>query len=212
VSRAGEARRYFEAAALGNGRLRRFAELAGSVKVSFLVLHFLVIALALNFPVMFALSRLAPYDFFSRFYGPGFAEMLPPEIFPSGAEPGAVPGAGTGAVEAMAENFNGTMYAEGYGRRVMLPLLAFTFALILVLQTVFYALSALFLGAARMTTSPLSFRQRLGILVFSSTPPALAAALLGLWLPAVHLVVFYLAEGILAFAVSRAYDDPAPQI
>jgi hypothetical protein len=183
-------RRYFEAAALGNGRLRRFAKLAGNIKVSALIVHFFIIALALNFPVMFSLARLEPYDFYSRLYGPQFSEMLP-------ADPAGPEGAG---------DFNTALYAGGYGRRVMIPLLAFAFMLILILQLVFYALAALFLGAACMTGSPLPFRARFGILIFSSTLPALAAALLGLWIPAVHLVVFYLVEIILAFAVLRSRE------
>ncbi|MDR1025695.1 MAG: hypothetical protein LBL56_08205 [Treponema sp.] len=190
---SGEAQRYFEAAALGNGRLRRFVELTGGIKFSFLILHFFIIALALNFPVMFSLARLEPYEFYSRLYGTQLAEMLPAEVAPATPE--------------AAGDFNGTLYAGGYGRRVMIPLLAFAFMLILILQLVFYALAALFLGAACMTGSPLAFRTRVGILVLSSTLPALAAALLGLWLPTVHLLVFYLAEIILAFAVLRARED-----
>jgi hypothetical protein len=185
------------------------------MKVSCQILHFFIIALALNFPVMFSLARLEPYDFYSRLYGAQLSELLPAEVFRAETAP-AGPGnpAGLENVEILADteaagDFNAALYAGGYGRRVMIPLLAFAFMLILILQIVFYALAVLLLGAACMTGSSLSFRARSGILIFSSTLPALAAAILGFWLPAVHLVVFYLAEIILAFAVLRARDDAA---
>jgi hypothetical protein len=184
------ARLYFEAAALGNGKPRRFALLVKNLRGGFIALHFLVIALALNFPVMFAIARLEPWELYSRLYGPAFGEMLQ-------GEPGA-PAAG---------DFNDALYAGGYGRRIMLPILAFTFALVLILQAAFYFLASFFLGLARMTGTPLSLRERFGLLIFSSTMPAAAAAFFGLWLPAVHLVVFYLGETILAFALSRTWDE-----
>jgi hypothetical protein len=184
------ARLYFEAAALGNGKPRRFALLVKNLKGGFIALHFLVIALALNFPVMFAIARLDPWELYSRLYGSAFGEMLQAELDPPAAA-----------------DFNAALYAGGYGRRVMLPTLAFVFGLVLILQGAFYFLASLFLGLARMTGTPLSLRQRFGLLIFSSTLPAAAAALLGLWLPTVHLVVFYLGEPILAFALSRTWDE-----
>jgi hypothetical protein len=197
----GSGRRYFEAAVLGNGKPRRFVPLVKNLKGGFIALHFFVIALALNFPVMFAIARLEPWDFYSRLYGSRFEETLPAE-FNVFADINA-------SAEFNAADFNGAMYAAGYGRRVMLPMLAFVFMLILISQALFYVCAAFFLGLARMTASPLAYRDRFGILVFSSTLPAAASALLGLWLPAVHLVVFYLAEIILAFAVSRPRGEGA---
>ncbi|MDR0452860.1 MAG: hypothetical protein LBH15_07440 [Treponema sp.] len=205
---------YVVAAALGNGSFRRFIPLSRRVKGGFVAFHFLVIGLALNFPVMFAIGRLSPWEFYSRLYGTGFAAALDASGF------GLSPDSGSGAVfpgdaafpagaagETDVRNFNGVMYGNGYGRRVMLPALFFTFMLILIIQIVFYLLASVFLGLSRMGSSALSFRDRFGILVLSSTFPAVATALLGLWLPTVHLVVFYFAEIILAFAISRACDE-----
>ncbi|MDR2176461.1 MAG: hypothetical protein LBP20_00270 [Treponema sp.] len=191
---SGNGRRYFEAAVLGNGKPRRFIPLVKKLGGGFIALHFLVIALALNFPVMFAIARLEPWDFYSRLYGDQFAEMLQAEL-------NAVPEG------APALAFNQALYGEGYGRQVMLPMLGFAFMLILILQLVFYVCAAFFLGLSRLNSSPLSWRDRFGILVFSSTLPAAASALLGLWLPTVHLLVFYLAEIILVFALSRPREE-----
>ncbi|MDR2661545.1 MAG: hypothetical protein LBC31_00950 [Treponema sp.] len=179
---------------MGNGRPRRFVPLVKNVKGGFIVLHFIVTALALNFPVMFAIARLEPWDLYSRLYGSRFAEMLPEGL---SAPPD----------EALVADFNRALYAEGFGRRVMLPMLAFAFILVLILHLVFYLCAAFFLGLSRMTGSPLARRDRFGLLIFSSTLPAVASALFGLWLPTVHLVVFYLAEIILACALSRAYEE-----
>ncbi|MDR1352135.1 MAG: hypothetical protein LBK05_02540, partial [Treponema sp.] len=179
---------YVVAAALGNGSLRRFVPLSKKVKGGFVVFHFLAISLALNFPVMFAIGRLSPWDFYSRLYGAGFTAALDASgfSFPPGSggsvsieEPDSPLGP---AGETAVRNFNGAMHGNGYGRRVVLPMLAFAFILVLIIQLVFYLLAAVFLGLSRMNSSALSFRDRFGILVLSSTLPAAASAFLGLWL------------------------------
>ncbi|MDR2052617.1 MAG: hypothetical protein LBP80_04305 [Treponema sp.] len=208
-------RDYIIAAALGNGKLRRFVPLVRKLKGGFIVFHFMVITLALNFPVMFAIARLEPWEFYSRLYGGGFAAALDKSGFslPAAASLSAGEAAGGENVsgipvdEETVLGFNGAMYAGGYGRQVMLPMLAFSLMLVLILQLVFYFLAAFFLGLARMTSSALPYRDRFGIFVLSSTLPAIGSAIVGLWLPTVHFVVFYFAEIILAFAVSRAYEE-----
>jgi hypothetical protein len=194
-------RDYVIAAALGNGSLRRFVPLVRKVRCGFIAFHFVVISMALNFPVMFAIARLEPWEFYSRLYGVGFTALLDK----SGFSP---PAAGSVDVPPGGEDaFNEALYSGGYGRRVMIPMLAFSLMLVLILQLAFYLLAAFFLGLSRMTSSALSYRNRFGIFVLSSTLPAAGSAILGLWLPTVHLVVFYFVEIILAFAISRIYDE-----
>jgi hypothetical protein len=178
-------RNYFEAVTLGAfgtaiggpGGAERFIFLLKGMKVSRFIFHFFIITLAVNFPVMFAVARLPPYELFSRFSGGTIA----------------------GLISGSAEDFNFLMYQNAYGRTILLPVIGGAFVLVLVLQIGFYVLAALGLGLQRMTLSPLSFRNRLGLLLFSSTPAALLTALFGLWLPTVHIVVFYLAVIILGF-------------
>jgi maltodextrin utilization protein YvdJ len=83
------------------------------------------------------------------------------------------------------------MFRTGYGRNVLLPVLGMLSGLVLVIQTVFFLCAAFFLGLSRMNSSPLSFHDRFGLAVFSSTLPALASSLFGLFLPTVHVIVFY---------------------
>ena len=180
---------YFEAVTLGTfGKFSpgaaaesagRFAALVRGMKMSRLLLHFFLLSVTLNFPVMFAVSRLKPYALYSRLYGDSFVI------------PGSV------------EDFNLLMYQNAYGRRIVLPILAMAFALVLILQLVFYLLAALGLGLQRLTLSYLSFRDRVGLLLFSSTGAAFLAAIFGLWLPAVHIVVFYLAVIAIGFRRSK---------
>jgi hypothetical protein len=207
---------YVVAAALGNGKFSRFVPLARKVKGGFIAFHFIVISLALNFPVMFAVARLPPWEFYSRLYGAGFTAALKQSGFSlPGTAPLSADASGETAVSGPAageEAFNAAMYSGGYGRRVMLPMLSFAFMLVLIIQLVFYLLAAVFLGLSRMNSTALSFRDRFGILVLSSTLPAIGSAILGLWLPTVHLVVFYFAEIILVFAVSRTYDEDVPAV
>lgn len=188
---------YFLAAALGNGNAKRFVDLARGLKKRYLVLHFLFITLALNFPVMFAIARLAPWDFYSRLYGEQFAEIV-------GVELGQTINP-TLADSALIDEFNAALYRAGFGS--MLPsVLLLAFILVLVLQLVFYALAAVFMGLHRMNSTHFSFRERLSIFIMSSTLPVFGSALLGLFVPALHIVVFYFAEILIGFALSRAYD------
>jgi pullulanase len=182
----GPLRDYFEAAALGNGNLRRFAELAGRVPRGLVALHFFLIALALHFPVLFAAARLSPWELFSRLQGDAFAEAASP------LGPG---------------EFNELMYENGYGSRVLLPLLGLSFVVVLVLQGVFYLLGALLLALHRITRSRLSFRERVSLFVMGSTLPVLGSSIIGLWIPTVHIVIFYLAAILLGFRASGSFDD-----
>jgi hypothetical protein len=61
-----------------------------------------------------------------------------------------------------------------------------------------------------MDSDPLPFRERLALLLFTSTLPCLAAAVFGLFLPAVHIIVCYLAVILLTFPRSRLALAPAP--
>ncbi|MDR1057941.1 MAG: hypothetical protein LBL43_00180 [Treponema sp.] len=184
---------YFEAVTLGSfGKFfpktgesaERFVSLVRGIKTSRLVLHFFLVSLALNFPVMFAVSRLKPYALFSRIYGDGLALR------------------GSGNIGSI-EDFNILMYQNAYGRKILLPVLGMAFALVLILQAVFYVLAALGLGLQRLSLSYLSFRERLGLLLLSSTGAAFLAALFGLLLPTVHIVVFYLAVIAISFRRSK---------
>jgi hypothetical protein len=139
---------------------------------------------------MFAVARLKPYALYSRLYGDGFAPFLR---------------GSTGNIGSIGniEDFNTLMYQNAYGRKILLPILGMAFALVLILQAVFYVLAALGLGLQRLSLSYLSFKERLGLLLFSSTGAAFLAALFGLWLPAVHIVVFYLAVIAISFRRSK---------
>jgi hypothetical protein len=183
---------YFEAVTLGSfGKFfpktgesaERFVALVRGMKASRLALHFFLVSLALNFPVMFAVARLKPYALYSRLYGDGFAPLLRGNI---------------GSIGNI-EDFNTLMYQNAYGREILLPILGMALGLVLILQAVFYVLAALGLGLQRLSLSYLSFRERLGLLLFSSTGAAFLAAIFGLLLPTVHIVVFYLAVIAISF-------------
>jgi hypothetical protein len=205
-------RDYFEAVTLGAFSFRdetkttRFLSLIRGMKYSFILLHLLVVSLALNFPVMLAISRLEPYELYSRLYGENFPGLLPADL----AGSAAVENAGENQADQAdnIEDFNLLMFRNAWGRRVMLPLLILVFFLVLILQAAFYLMAAFFLGLNRMNSSVISFRERLGFFAFSSTLPALLSALFGLWLPTVHIIVFYFAVIIITFQRS-AYAEVA---
>ncbi|MDR1058972.1 MAG: hypothetical protein LBL43_05435 [Treponema sp.] len=181
-------KKYLEAVTLGAfsfrdaPRAQRFFALARETPVCFLLLHFFLVSMALNFPLMLAITRLPPHEAFTRLYGENPAPVPP---------------------EAFVDDFDLYMYERGYGRTIMMPLIVMAFTLVLILQTVFYLLAALFMGLQRMNFSPLPFPAALNFLVLSSTLPVFLAALFGLWLPAVHIMLFYLAVIIISFHRSK---------
>ncbi|MDR2477563.1 MAG: hypothetical protein LBD18_07250, partial [Treponema sp.] len=142
-----------------------------------LALHFLMMAAVLHFPVVFAAARLSPWELFSRLQGERFVE----------------------SAGLRTEEFNAAMYGNGYGRRVLIPLLLISLGVIVILQAVFYLSAAGLLGLQRITRSRLSFRERISLFIMGSTLPAAFSLIIGIWLPAVHLIVFYLAAILLVF-------------
>ena len=149
-----------------------------------LLLQFLLVTIALNFPVTLSVARLAPFELYSRLYGENFMSALP-------EQESAFFSQGNVTNQADIDNFNLFLSEAGYGRNVLLPVLGMLFGLVLVIQAVFFLCAAFFLGLSRMNSSPLSFRDRFGLAVFSSTLPALVSSLFGLFLPTVHIIVFY---------------------
>ena len=145
-----------------------------------LLLHFWLVTLCLNFPVMFAIARLSPFELYGRIYGEGFTQLSPVE-------------------------FNVFMLESGFGVNVLLPVLGMALGLVLVIQIVFYLFAVFFLKMSRLNLACLSFRSRFGLAVYSSTLPVLAASLFGLYLPTVHILIFYFMVMFFIFQRSRHY-------
>jgi hypothetical protein len=179
-------------------RIALFLAYVRNAGVPWLLLHFLLLAICLNFAITYSVARLEPYELFSRLYGENFDAFAASFI-----EAGAAGGSASIIEE---DDFNLLMIESGYGANTLMPLLAFAFGIVLVLQIAFYLSITFFLGLSRMNMAPISFRDRLGLVIFSSTLPAFVAALLGLFMPGVHLIVFYFVVMFLAFQRSKLGD------
>ena len=177
---------YFKAVTLGaftwknEDRIKLFFEQVLNTPVFLLLFHFLLLTLCLNFPIMLAMVRLSPFELYSRLYGENF-------FYESD------------------NSFNALMLESGYGRNILLPLLGISFGLVLIIQTVFYLCAVFFLRLSRMNLTPLSFRSLIGLALFSSTLPVLAASLFGLFLPALHILICYFLVMFFIFQRSNLY-------
>jgi len=195
---------YFKAVTLGaftwknEERIALLLEYIRKQKAVWLLFHFLLLTMCLNFPVIFQISRLEPFELYSRLYSVSKdnitenKEQLTESI--ERIEEGRdilslVERTAAGIIPE--EEFNSFMIQNQYGRNVLLPLLAFSFGLTLIIQIVFYLTAVWFLSVSRMNFTPLSFLDRAGLSVFSSTFPVLAACLLGFFLPTVHFIIYY---------------------
>jgi hypothetical protein len=199
-------RDYFEAVTLSafsfrdTGKAAKFCSLTREIRVYFTLFHFILVSVALNFPLMLSIARLPPYEVYMRLYGENFAHVLPEEMQMAFIENAPE---GSQGDETLVDDFNLYMYQNGYGKIIMLPLIGTVFIIVLILQTVFYLLATFFMGLQRMTSSPLPFPCRLSFLIFSSTLPAFLSALFGLWMPTVHIIIFYFAVIIISFYRSK---------
>ena len=188
---------YFKAVTLGaftwknEERTALLFEYAGKCGYSWLLLHFLLITICLNFPVTYNIARLPPFEFYSRLYGENASPFIPD--------------AGQEAFTGSPENFNQLMSENGFGRNVLLPFLGVAFLLTLIIQIAFYLCAVFFLRISRMRMTQLSFRRRFGLTVFSSTLPVLAAAVFGMFLPTVHIIIFYFMIIFFIFQRSKRY-------
>jgi hypothetical protein len=180
----------------------RFIGMVSALPGAWLWLHFFIITIALNFPVMFIIARLTPYELFTRLYGVDFVSMLPEAA--RGFIQEISGSAGIAAGSEAVNGFNMFMFQNRYGTAIMLPVISAAFGVILILQGAFYLLAAFCMGLQRMTHQYLKFRDRLGLLLFSSTLPVFLAALFGFWLPTVHIIVFYFAVILIGFYRSGA--------
>lgn len=178
------------------------------MKTRSIALHLLFVSLALNFPIMFSIARLSPYQVFSRLYAENFVSSLPDDMrirmeSNTDADGFVIDEA---VHEQNVDDFNMAMLQNDYGK-IAIALMGIGFLLVIVLQIAFYLTAGFCMGLQRMVIAPLSFRVRIGILAFSSTLPAFAAALIGLWMPTLHIIVFYFAVILIGFWRSKqAYD------
>ncbi|MDR0784589.1 MAG: hypothetical protein LBE74_01725 [Treponema sp.] len=182
----------------------RFMTLIEKTKTRTIVLQALMVSLALNFPIMFSIARLSPYQVFSRLYAENFVSSLPDDMRArmeanTDSEGFVID---ESAHERIVEDFNTAMIQNDYGK-IATALMGIGFLLVLVLQTAFYLAASFCMGLQRMVIAPLSFRSRVGILAFSSTLPVFVAALIGLWMPTLHIVVFYFAVIFIGFWRSK---------
>jgi hypothetical protein len=197
-------RSYFETVTLGvfffkdEEKASLFIVKIKELKTRFILLHLILVTLALNFPIMLVIARLSPYQMYSRLYGDSFLQMLPDEM-------GQMLNLGEGNIgddETRIEEFNMLMYQNDFGK-FALSIIGMAFLFVLILQLVFYMLACFCMGLQRMVGTHLSIRDRLGLLAFSSTLPVFLAALFGLWLPTVHIIVFYFAVIVIGFQRSK---------
>jgi len=197
---------YFRAVTLGaftwknEERIALLLENIRKAGNSWLLLHFILITSCLGFPVTFSIARLSPFELYNRLYGEFFLHALPDsarEALLSGDE----------LNETAVEDFNMLMYESGYGRNVFLPLLGIACGLVLIIQLVFYLSAVFFVGLSRLNVKPLSFRDRMGIALYSSTGPVLAASLFGFYLPTVHIIIFYFMVMFFMFQRSKLCPD-----
>ncbi|MDR1787707.1 MAG: hypothetical protein LBR16_04580 [Treponema sp.] len=174
-------RDYFAAVTLGaftwkdEARLARLFALLQAMKARFLALHFFALSLGLAFPLMLPLTRLSPRDYMSR--------------------------AGLSEEAARDSGFTALVEAGGFPSLIMRTMGVF-FVFILIIQLMCYGTAAFFLKVSRMQYAPFSLRERLGLLLFTSTLPCILCVGIGFFIPTLHIIVFYLI--IIAWSFQRS--------
>ncbi|MDR2543600.1 MAG: DUF1189 domain-containing protein [Treponema sp.] len=165
-----------------------------------IILHFFLLTICLNFPVVLTISQLEPVQFYSRLYGENFIHALPENVRDFFTEE-------TLMDSEVVREFNMLMYQDGYGANVLMPILGMLFGIMIIIQLMFYLSTAWFLWLSRMNVKPLSFKDRMGLALYSSTLPLIAATIFGFFLPTVHIIVFYFAVIFIVFHRSSLCPD-----
>jgi len=158
-------------------RISLFFEHVKKTGTAWLLLHFLLLTLFLNFPITLIITKLSPFELYGRLYGENTVEKI---MVSHETDQAAI------------DKFNMQMNKNGYGRNILLPLIGTCFGLTLIIQAVFYLCAVFFMGRSRVNAASLSFHDRFGFAVLSSSLPVIAAVLFGLVMPTVHIVLFYL--------------------
>jgi len=172
-------------------RIALFFEHIKKTGTACLLLHFLLLTFCLNFPVTLIIARLSPFELYGRLYGENAAEKVMPS---------------NDADQTEIDAFNFKMSENGYGRNILLPIIGICFGLTLIIQAIFYLCAVFFLKLSRINTAPLSFHDRWGLAVLSSTLPVIAAVLFGFVIPTVHIIIFYLMVIFFIFQRSNLYS------
>jgi hypothetical protein len=172
-------------------RIALFFEQIKKTGMTCILLHFLLLTFCLNFPITLIISRLSPFELYSRLYGENAVRKVM---------------AGNDADQAEIDEFNLQMTENGYGRNIMLPIIGMCFGLTMIIQAVFYLCAVFFLKLSRINTAYLSFHDRFGLAVLSSTLPVIAAVLFGFLIPTVHIIIFYLIVIFFIFQRSNLYS------
>ena len=183
---------YFRAVTLGAftwkdaGRVALLLDVIRMTGGKWIALHFMLLSVCLSFPITFAVARLSPHELFGRLLGGDFMYDMP-EL--AGAQ--TTEGHGDAAYR-----FNEFMLENDFA---LFPILAATFGLILIIQAAFYLSTVFFLRVSRMNVAPISFGDRMGLAIYSSTLPALLATSFGMFLPTVHIIIYYFAIIFIVF-------------
>jgi len=195
---------YFRAVTLGaftwnnEERITLLLENIGKAGSLWLIVHFMMLTFCLNFPVVFQIARLTPSELYGRLLFTGQYEENREQVSDNNDQVFDLDS------DISIEEFNLQMMNQNYGRNVLLPVLAFAFGLMIIIQVVFYLLTVLFIRLSRLNVESLVFRDRMGLALYSSTLPAIAAALLGLYLPTVHIIIYYFIVIFIVFKRSKS--------
>jgi len=225
---------YIYTAALCIGKPYPFINFAIGIKRRYAILHFMLVLCLLFIPILTLVVRTQPDQLYTRMFSQSFEdavvkhhnpEQFSPEIiagdrpviyvfddFVIYADPNiilSVPSeffTSGDLIRPFGEVFSMIAVYNMYIPHLLLPMLMIAFLILLVLQLLFYLMSATFLGIFRLASSRFVFGERIKIAIMSSLFPALISAAVGFFLPAVHIILFQMINLVILFSFSKRYD------
>lgn len=217
-----------------------FANRANAMKWKYVILQFLMILCLLYIPLFVSIIRTQPAQLYERLFSEEFDGLhtlschgelfsgdlsavdkpviyifddsvvyaddritlaAPKElIFPAGDQ-----------TYTFQEVFGMVAVYNGYIPRLLIPILSSVFAVVCILQILFYIMSACALGLYRMSSSKFSFAARSKISIMASSAPAMIGFVFGFLIPGVHIILFQLLCLLVLFTVSKRYDAAEKQ-
>ena len=223
---------YLCAAALCFGKPSRFVELAGSIKWRYVIVHFVLSVCVLFVPVFILIVGTQPAQLYERVLSVSFenapiyhnTESFVPERISDDqpaififddlvvyADPNVVFYAPSeffvsGELSLpFGELFGMIAVYNMYIPQFLLPMLMAAFFIMLVLQLLFYLVSAAAIGVFRLASTRLGFGKKARIAIMGSLFPALISAAIGLVLPAVHIIMFQVINIVMLYFIFKRH-------
>lgn len=109
------------------------------------------------------------------------------------------------------EIFNIITISNNYFSEFLLPVSLILFLIVIALQLIYIPTIVFLMGYSRLKYKNFTFIERLKVIIFSLTIPAIASCIIGCFLPIIHLFLFQAISVFVVILLYKKYDNNIPE-